>query len=207
MRYLLALLFCSLLLSSNAQSPEPTMTDPRDKKTYKTITIRRSVGMDVIYTHTWLAENLNFEMEGSFCYYEGKGPVDANCNQYGRLYTWEAALAACPPGWHLPSDLEWQRLIHQFTKGGLISDDEQGDKMAYRELLEGGSSRFNAQLGGVRDSDGVFGSQGLGAAYWSSSAQSSERARGFNFDSSDRSLYLLNEDKTLGFSCRCVRDN
>jgi hypothetical protein len=26
------------------------------------------------------------------------------------LYNWPAALAACPPGWHLPSDAEWSAL-------------------------------------------------------------------------------------------------
>ena len=30
---------------------------------------------------------------------------------YGRLYDWEAALTACPAGWHLPSDEEWATLI------------------------------------------------------------------------------------------------
>lgn len=35
----------------------------------------------------------------------------ANYRNYGVLYNWPAALAACPPGWHLPSDAEWSELV------------------------------------------------------------------------------------------------
>jgi len=71
-----------------------TFTDPRDGQTYNTITLGGQ---------TWFAQNLNYEAEDSWWYdfspqYGG---------EYGRLYLWEAALTACPPGWHLPSDEEY----------------------------------------------------------------------------------------------------
>ena len=31
----------------------------------------------------------------------------ANYSTYGVLYNWPAAMAACPDGWHLPSDGDW----------------------------------------------------------------------------------------------------
>ena len=46
-----------------------------------------------------MAENLNYRMEGSYCYDDD----ELTCFQYGRLYKWEPATDACPAGWHLPS--------------------------------------------------------------------------------------------------------
>jgi len=59
-----------------------------------------------------MAENLNYEAEGSRCYKDKKD----YCNYYGRLYNWEMAKTACPSGWHLPDSLEWKVLVT--TAGG-----------------------------------------------------------------------------------------
>jgi len=50
----------------------------------------------------WMAKNMYVKVEGSLCYSEDP----ANCEKYGRLYTWEAAMNVCPSGWHLPSKEE-----------------------------------------------------------------------------------------------------
>lgn len=39
----------------------------------------------------WTTQNLSAVVDSSWCY-EGS---DANCEKYGRLYTWEAAQKAC----------------------------------------------------------------------------------------------------------------
>jgi len=57
-----------------------------------------------IGTQTWQKCNLNVEPTtgNSSCYYD-------NCT-YGRLYDFEAAMSVCPPGFHLPTIVEWDVL-------------------------------------------------------------------------------------------------
>jgi len=49
----------------------------------------------------WMSQNLNYAPKG-VCY----DNLENNC-KYGRLYTLEEAKEACPEGWHLPTNKEW----------------------------------------------------------------------------------------------------
>lgn len=98
--------------SEPQESVLETFTDERDGQEYKYTTIGNQV---------WMAENLRYEMRDSVLTYPSTGeegiskdtcyyPED-NCREKGRVYNWLAAYYACPNGWHLPSEEEWQNLI------------------------------------------------------------------------------------------------
>lgn len=83
-----------------APSATGTYTDPRDGNEYRWV---RYGNLE------WLADNFRYDTgdESTCMIYNGinsNGPVDENV--YGRLYTYKAAVAACPDGWRLPTDAD-----------------------------------------------------------------------------------------------------
>ena len=117
--------------------------DPRDGKVYKTVQIA---------SHVWMAQNLNYETEESYCY---KGE-DEYCAKYGRLYKWSDAVdsaecdygtfcslstnvqGVCPNGWHLPSEDEWKKLFEFIgTYGSTTNIMWAGKKLKSRTGWQG----------------------------------------------------------------------
>lgn len=90
-------------------------TDQRDGKRYKTITLNGKV---------WMAENLRYDIPGvpprelgtstslhtpipDILVYKRDWIKRSNIRVDDREYSYDAAVAACPPGWHLPTRSEW----------------------------------------------------------------------------------------------------
>src|SRR5262245_50139708 len=101
----------------------------------------------------WTTANLNLNMSLSYCY----NAAEPNCRRYGRLYTWESAQRGCRSlgdGWRLPTDDEWRQMAKHYA--GVGNDSPEKGKAAYTALLSGGTSGFNAVLGGNRSIDGKY---------------------------------------------------
>ena len=149
----------------------------------------------------WTTENLNVNIVPSYCYEN----AESNCRQYGRLYTWESARRACESltdGWQLPSSEEWRQIAKHY--GGLREESEDLSKTASHMLLIGGSSGFNARLGGGRQTDGQYARLGAHGLYWSASESEPGRAWFYNFGQAGLSPHR-NGAKDMALSVRCVR--
>jgi len=149
-----------------------------------------------------MAENLNYEAEGSVCY----DNEPANCDKYGRLYNWNTAKSACPKGWHLPSRDEWKILTitvgGEKTAGKLLKAKSGWNKNGNGLDFSG----FFALPSGYGSSDGHFYHIGNYGHWWRSDERGSYYAyyQGMGYDYED--AYWDHESKNYLFSVRCLQD-
>jgi len=152
----------------------------------------------------WMTQNLNLNTAPSYCYED----ADRNCARYGRLYTWESAQRACQSlgdGWRLPTDDEWRRMAKRY--GGVSADSDDKGKAAYKALAAGGSSGFNAILGGGRSEDGQYARLEAHGFYWTASEIDPAHGWSYNFGLGGQALHRqTGGEKQRAFSVRCVRD-
>jgi uncharacterized protein (TIGR02145 family) len=168
-----------------------TFTDSRDGKVYKTVKIG---------SQTWLAENLNYEAKGSLCYDNKK----ENCDKYGRLYDWNTAKAACPSGWHLPTQQEWN-VLTAFIGG----ENTEGKKLKAKSgWHKKGPDEygFAALTGGGCLSDGDFRTAGDNGNWWSATERDASQAYHRYMDYEYEGASWGYNDKTRLYSIRCIRD-
>jgi uncharacterized protein (TIGR02145 family) len=189
-----------------------TFTDGRDQKKYKTAKIGNQ---------TWMAENLNYATSsGSWCYGEGgevydgnesvtlsNSEIQANWAKYGRLYDWNTAKTACPTGWHLPSNAEWDELMTA-VGGYSTAGTKLKSKSGWNDNGNGTDDYgFSALPGGLRYTDGSFGNAGNIGDWWTATEFGSGVAYFWNmfyiFDDVDE----YDSSKDAGYSVRCVKND
>jgi len=162
-----------------------------------------------IGTQIWMAENLNIEYgEGSLCY--GNSPD--SCAKYGRLYTWDAAKMACPTGWHLPTNAEWETLVG-YVGGSSVAGNKLKSRSGWNNNGNGTDEYgFSALPGGSYTSDHsqpYYSKESFGGAgysgYWSTASHSDPWSQsGSGSFEALRSIALAGI--TSSYSVRCVSD-
>jgi uncharacterized protein (TIGR02145 family) len=182
------------------------LVDERDGQTYKIVRIGQQ---------TWMAENLNFVADtNSFCY-EYK---DENCDKFGRLYDWGTlrnnekwvandsigVKGLCPTDWHVPSDIEWAKLI-EFLKANTAN------KLKSDVLWDGSNDfGFSALPAGRRAYTEKFIEMGEVAYFWSDSYRDivggGHWARVIKADSIEVDRLYYTPYRSDAFSARCIRD-
>ena len=152
----------------------------------------------------WTTDNLNINSDPSYCYED----AEVNCRQFGRLYTWGSAERACQSlgdGWRLPTNEEWKQMAKHY--GGVRDDSEDSGKAAFKALVIGGGSGFNAVLGGGRSHTGEYARLRAHGFYWTASESDPATAWFYNFGKGGLALNRHGEgEKLRAFSVRCVRE-
>ena len=212
---LLALLCVAVFAQENG-----TFEDTRDGKIYKYVKIG---------TQTWMAENLNYA-ETAVNIVICHGDKNRSYKNYGKLYTWDAAMKACPRGWHLPSRSEWNVLI-EYVGGEVIAGKKLKAKNGWKVLSSAnanGTDNFGfAALPGSESAAGCFSDFEISGNWWTATMSDSSdvrklpRAFGIEKDmyinGEGRSYYKSMNSfdrvgdyfagrKLQGYSVRCVKD-
>ena len=175
--------------------------------------------MVTIGSQTWMAENLNYEIDGSYCYNDSV----KYCKKYGRLYIWAAAMVACPEGWHLPTEAEFETLFK------FVGAQENGSKWENAGKMLKSTNGWNEYEGKDGNGNDAFGFSALPAGFFEGSWGSRQRyyrdegdvalfwsstETEFNsgeavpmwFDWEDDNVYLDYMVQQFGVSVRCLKD-
>ncbi|MDR2595450.1 MAG: hypothetical protein LBC87_11830 [Fibromonadaceae bacterium] len=172
--------------------------DSRDGKKYVYVTIS---------TRTWMAENLNYRGTEPDTLGRCYNNDPTHCDEYGRLYNWEAATKSCPKGWHLPGNAEWD-MLYRYVDGTSGTTSPYGSSTAGTYLKATGQDTY----GFSALQAGCYGAQANGAdaygGWWTASALDGSYAYYRGVRTSDQAAYYgaYGVKNTYLLSVRCVRD-
>ncbi len=182
--------------------------DPRDGQMYRTIKVEG---------REWFAQNANYNVEGHSWCYEDK---DSYCMRGGRLYDLEGARKACPEGWHLPRDREWDDMLKGLTGcyDGVDKCEKFASKLKAATGWQGGGGTdeygFSVFSSGYRKIIGKstvrYEDMGEYAGFWSAQNGRNETiwlwSMGRMSDQMVRQLVPSNA-KNNAYSVRCINGN
>lgn len=147
-----------------------TFVDPRDGHEY---------GWARFGDTDWMTENAQYDLGTTeFCrtYLNYHDDNEAqNLVKYGRLYTYQGALNACPEGWRLPTDEDWQKLEQYMgmSKSQTNKWDWRGNVAKSMFSVFEDECDLNLQLAGYYTDHTVMGTSGfrfmsIYGFYWTS---------------------------------------
>ncbi len=169
-----------------------TFTDERDGQVYRTATIGKQ---------TWMAQNLNYATSnGSFTYNDDQ----ANRKIYGLYYNISAIPEACPKGWHLPTDDEWQQLEIAVGMDAATAASKGWRGDVANKLLVGGEAKFDVLYGGLHR-QGRFAELGDKAYFWTASKMGVPTINRI-FQKGDVTIFREGMGSAYGLNVRCVKD-
>ncbi|NQV02219.1 MAG: hypothetical protein HQ542_06215, partial [Bacteroidia bacterium] len=178
-----------------------SLLDIRDSTTYPTVQIG---------TQCWLASNLNYgnvishtTPQRDNCipekYQLAVGSWQSAVYQWDELMNYsdlEEAQGFCPPGWHVPSESDWNTLFAVWTNNAF----------AGAPLKYSGYSGFNALLIGAGFFNKVWEYDAFATFFWSSTSHGPFKARAHGMNDYNYSVSYYPSYRANAFGVRCVRD-
>ncbi|MCL2182773.1 MAG: fibrobacter succinogenes major paralogous domain-containing protein [Chitinispirillia bacterium] len=167
------------------------LIDARDGQKYRTVKIEE---------RTWMARNLNFAAGNSRCYNDNP----SNCDVYGRMYTWDAAMTVCPAGWRLPAREDWNDLTQ--AADGDVAGKKLKSQTGWGTDWNGDDYfGFSALPGGFYNPINGFYNRGDNAGWWSTAEDASGKARCRYVSSEGNDMGEDSYAKDAALSVRCVK--
>ena len=175
------------------------ITDPRDGEGYNYVEIGST---------KWLKQNLHYKgTEDSpvgIPFYK----AEVMNKIFGRYYTYEEALTACPEGWTLPSSADFDALGEDV---GAMMVDATFNTVQMWEFWPGVDIKNTLKLGiipvGYADAAGAeFKGYGSYAAFWTSDEASASQAYG-RYIHEEQNLLMKSpfDKKNTALSVRCIK--
>jgi uncharacterized protein (TIGR02145 family)/uncharacterized repeat protein (TIGR02543 family) len=178
-----------------AENP-PSLVDERDGKTYKEVAIGEQI---------WMAENLNYAgaREIGVCY----GSDSANCAKYGRLYSWDEVMEACPVGWRLPANEDWEELL-DFVGGAATASAKLRSRTGWSNRYAGTDDFGFAALpsGSWNPATGGFWGLEYHGNLWSSSTFDDNTYSYLYLDVNSFSGVWQTNDISTMYGVRCLKE-
>lgn len=225
--FIVSALFIFSIHFLNAQEETGIFTDGRDGQEYRWVKIGDQI---------WMAQNLNIgdiivirnnEMSSDVlvekhCYDD----KPAYCKKFGGLYTdytlsqyssGESSQSICPAGWHLPSEVEWMKLLNYLggikMVGGTLKDTSALFKGKVDKTATN-SSGFTALPGGTAlYDDNAFYYNGVGkyCNFWTSTNSFSliylkEGYRYVYLTKNKKNVHIAKSTLGTANSVRCLKD-
>jgi uncharacterized protein (TIGR02145 family) len=211
------------------------LTDLRDNKSYPTVQISNecwmAANLDYSSNGSFVTGNQHQTNNGvveKYCY-DNNG---ANCAIYGGLYQWGEMVnyyngasnstawspapsgdlqGICPTGWHLPTKTEWDAMITFLGGAGVAGGKlKEAGLTHWASPNEGATNQsgFTSLPGGLKQAppDASFAIINSYSCHWVLTPISTWQAYMKRMDFNNSSVQEGNEDKSRGFSIRCLKD-
>ena len=178
------------------------LLDIRDSTTYPTVQIG---------TQCWMAANLVYGIEIPHNTSQRDNCIPEKYSRPSSLvpppsfYQWDELMryeetqqiqGLCPPGWHVPSEVDWNILFTNWTNNAF----------AGAPLKYSGYSGFNALLSGVEHFNRSWNFIDFATMFWSSTSHGPWKAWAHGMNEQNYSVSYYPSYRANAFSVRCIKE-